>query len=133
MKSLIEVYVHSISPYVDYELASEMSQHGFCDPSMATKASEVFLQFNKFRGRTFSDQDWSILQRLVEANQTDYRIKVYDISHITDRFKALTRGITTTPVIIINGKKHEGAQKSLDALDKHVPENSSAMPQFRPH
>ena len=117
---MIEVYVHSLSPYVDYETTREMSQHGFCDPDMATKAGEMFLKFNKFKGRMFSEQDWTVLQTLVEAaNFPDDEIKVYDVSRTIDRFKALSRGITKTPVIIINGEKHEGAEKSLDALDKH--------------
>jgi hypothetical protein len=120
VKPLIEVYVHSLSPYVDYETTREMSQHGFCDPDMATKAGEMFLKFNKFNGRMFSEEDWTVLQRLIEAaNQTEDEIKLYDISSTADRFKALSRGIRKTPVIIIDGEKHEGAEKSLDALDKH--------------
>lgn len=120
MKPSIEVFVHSFSPYVDYETTREMSQHGFCDPDMANKAGEMFSQFNKFRGRMFSEEDWTVLQRLVEATKlTDDEIKVYDVSHTTDRFKALSKGITKTPVIIINGEKHEGLENSLDALDKH--------------
>jgi glutaredoxin len=120
VKPTIEVYVHSVSPYIDYEVTREMSQHGFCDPDMANKAGEMISQFNKVKGRIYPEEDWSVLQRLVEAaSQTDDEIKVYDISHTADRFKALTRGITKTPVVIINGERHEGAQKSLDALDKH--------------
>ena len=87
---------------------------------MADKAGELISKFNKVKGRVFSEEDWSILQRLSEAaSQTNDEVKVYDISHAGDRFKALTRGITKTPVVIINGERYEGAEKSLDALDKH--------------
>lgn len=120
MKPLIEVFVHSVSPYVDYELTMEMSQHVYCDPDMATKAGEMISQFNKVKGRMFSDEDWAVLQRLAEAaGGADGEVRLYDISRTAGRLKALSRGITKTPVIILNGEKHEGAEKCLDALDKN--------------
>lgn len=119
MKPSIEVFVHSISPYVDYELTREMSQHGFCDPDMASKAGEMFSQFNKFRERMFSEEDWTVLQRLAEtAKLRENEVRVYDVSRTADRLKALFKGITKTPVVIINGEKHEGLEKCLDAFDK---------------
>jgi glutaredoxin len=120
MKPSIEVFVRSFSPYVDYELSREMSQHVYCDRELATKAGEMFSQFNKFGRRMFSDEDWAVLQRLVETNGlADGKIKIYDISHAGDRFKALSRGITKTPVIIINGEKRGGLETVLDAIDRH--------------
>jgi hypothetical protein len=117
VKSTIEVYVHSVSVLQGQSGLETASSLG-CN--VADKAGEVVSKFNKVKGRVFSEEDWSILQRLSEAeSQTNNEVKVYDISHTGDRFKALTRGITKTPVVIINGERYKGAQKSLDALDKH--------------
>jgi hypothetical protein len=120
VKPLIEVFVHSVSPYVDYELTREMSQHGFCDPDMATKAGEMISQFNKIKGRMFSEEDWAVIQRLAEAaGRPEAEVRLYDVSRTAGWLKALSRGIRKTPVIIVNGEKHEGAEKCLDALDKN--------------
>ena len=120
MKPMIEVFVHSVSPYVDYELTREMSQHGFCDSDMATKAGEMISQFNKVKGRLFSEEDWAVLQRLAEASGwTNGEVRLYDISRTAGRLKALSRGIIKTPVVIVNGEKHEGAEECLGALDKN--------------
>jgi hypothetical protein len=119
MKPPIEVYVHSVSPDVDYELAREMSQHGFCHPQMASRAGEIFLQFNKVKGRVFSEEDWAVLQRLAEVAGRINEVRLYDVSRIADRLKALSRGIIKTPVIIINGEKNQGAEECLDAVNAH--------------
>lgn len=111
--------MHSVSPYVDYELTREMTQHGFCDPDMATKAGELISKFNKVKGRMFPEEDWSVLQRLTElAEQTEGRVRLYDVSRIADRLKAVSRGVTKTPVIIVDGEKSEGAEKCLNALER---------------
>jgi hypothetical protein len=122
MKPVIEVFVHSVSSEVDYESAREMSRHGFCNPGTAMKAGEIVSQFNKVKGRVFSEENWAVLQRLIEvAGPTSGEVRLYDVSRMLDRLKALSRGVIKTPVVIINGEKSEGAEKCLDALSNCQP------------
>jgi hypothetical protein len=114
---LIEVFVHSLSVYKDIDLAKEMSQHGYCDTGTATRASEIFS--SKFKGRLFSTDDWTVLQRLSESEKIETeKIKVYDTSRPIDRLKALSQGIWKTPTIIVNGEKHVGLEECMGTLDK---------------
>jgi hypothetical protein len=114
---LIELFVRSLSVYKDIDLAKEMSQHGYCDASTATRASEIFS--SKFKGRLFSTDDWAVLQRLSESEKLKTeKIKVYDTSRPIDRLKALSQGVWKTPTIVTNGEKHVGLDKCMDILDK---------------
>jgi hypothetical protein len=94
-----------------------MSQHGFCHPDIATKAGDVFSKLNEFKGRMFSEKDWTVLQKILEAaTRADCEIKVYDVSRVIDGLRALFRGVRRTPAVIINGEKREGTLESMDIL-----------------
>jgi len=118
VNSLIEVFVHSKSVYMDVDFAREMSTHALCDPDTATRASELFS--SRLKGRILSEGDSAVLQRLSEAIKlTNEEPKIYDVSHMRDKLKALSSGIRRTPAVVINGEKYEGVEKCLDALGKH--------------
>lgn len=118
MNSLIEVFVHSSSVYMDVDFAREMSIHAYCNPGTATRASELFSSM--FKGRVLSEDDSAVLQRLAELIKlTNEEPKVYDVSRIKDKLKALSSGIRRTPAVVINGEKYEGTEKCLDVLGKH--------------
>lgn len=102
---------------MDMDLVREMSLHVVCDPSTATNASEIFT--SKFKGRIFSQEDSAVLQFLSGATSLPSgEIRIYDVSRFTDKLRALAKGASKTPVIIIDGKRHEGMEECLAALDK---------------
>ncbi|MEM2118268.1 MAG: hypothetical protein QW386_04545 [Candidatus Bathyarchaeia archaeon] len=113
---MIEVFVRSHSSYPgDIGFAREMSTHIICLPETAARASELFS--SKFKGRILSQEDSAALeQALLVANKTKEKIIVYDISRMTDKLKALKRGIRKTPVVIINGKKYERVEEIQEVL-----------------
>jgi len=41
---------------------------------------------------------------------------VYDVSRMTDKLRAIKRGIRKTPAAIINGEKYEGLEEILQAI-----------------
>jgi protein-disulfide isomerase len=92
-----------------------MSTHIICLPETATRASELFS--SKFKGRILSQEDNTVLeQALLVANKTKQKIIVYDVSRMTDKLKALKRGIRKTPAVIINGKRYERVEEIQEVL-----------------
>jgi len=115
VKWLLEVFVRSFSPYMDVALAREMSLHTACDPDMATRASELFSP--KFKGRILPQEDFTALEKVSQiAHKTNEQLKVYDVSSMTDKIRAMKRGIRKTPAAVINGEKYEGLEEILQAI-----------------
>jgi hypothetical protein len=106
---MIEVFVCSHSMYVDVGTLREMSMHPICAPG----ALEGLLkELEKFKGRVLSSEDNEVLEKFKTfGEKCDDEVKVYDISRINDRIKALGRGIRKTPTIISQGKKYEGLKE----------------------
>jgi glutaredoxin len=117
VKILIEIFVRSSSPYIDVEYYREMSQHVICAPDLARWGAEIPA---KFKGRILPEKDRTVLEYALRvANETGEKVLVFDISRVSDRLKAIKRGVKRTPTIIINGKKYDSVddiQRFLQAL-----------------
>jgi hypothetical protein len=112
---MIEVFVHSFSPYVDVELYREMSQHPYCAPG----AHEALMKqaLSKFKGRILTQEDLTVLEQALQiTNKTDEPIRVYDVSRVTDKLSAMKREIRKTPTAIIDGEKYEGLEQISKAI-----------------
>ena len=111
---VIQVFVHSYSPAVDYELYREASQHTYCAPDLARWANDS--AFSRFKGRFLPTEHFTALAKALEiAEKTNQKLETLDVSHATDRIKALKRRIRKTPAIVMNGKKYEGI-KEIEAV-----------------
>lgn len=118
MNSLIEVFVRSSSVYMDVDFAREMSVHAYCNPGTSTRASELFSSM--FKGRILSEDDSAVLERLAELIKlTNEEPKIYDVSRMRDKLKALSSGIRRTPAVVIDGEKYEGVERCIDVLGRH--------------
>jgi hypothetical protein len=107
---LIEVFVHSFSPDVDYELYREASQHTYCAPDLARWASGS--AFSKFKGRILPGEHVTALAKALEiAKKTDDKLEAHDVSRAADRIRALRCGIRKTPAVLMNGRKYVGIQE----------------------
>jgi len=114
---LIEVFVHSFSPYMDVDLYREMSMHPFCAPGLADQL--VNQAVSKFRGRILPREDLTVLEQvLLLKNKTNGQIKIYDVSRMTDKIKAMTLGIRKTPAVIVNGEKLVGLEEIMKGISK---------------
>ena len=112
---MIEVFVHSSSVSMDVKTIREMTQHTFCAPNVASQLLNNVA--SQFKGRVLPQDDYVVLQRIGElALELHDNVKVYDVSRAPDRMRALKRGILKTPVVIVQGKKHEGLDKILELL-----------------
>ena len=107
---VIEVFVRSFSVYVDVETYREMSMHAYCAPgawSGLLKGLE-----SKFKGRVLPPEDSSVLEQLERLiEKFDDEVKVYDVSGVLDKIRAIRRGIRKTPTVIVQGKKYEGLEE----------------------
>jgi hypothetical protein len=100
---------------MDVETCRDMVQHPFCSPG--TTESLVSGALSKFKGRLLSEEDSTILERVLQIlKETNESINIYDVSKMADKFRAMKRGIRNTPVVIINGEKYEGSEAILKAL-----------------
>jgi hypothetical protein len=123
VKVLIEVFVRSVSPFVDVDFYREMSQHTYCAPHMVDWAHRDLA--SKFKGRILPDEDRMVLEQfLLMVKDKDDELLVYDVSRLTDRLKALKKGVKKTPTVIVNGKKYEKLEDILEAL-KPIPGKTS--------
>ncbi|MGA2767266.1 MAG: DsbA family protein [Candidatus Bathyarchaeia archaeon] len=113
----MKVFVRSQSPSARYDIetAREMSYHTYCDPDMANRASEILSP--KFKGRIFSEEDWSVLEQIsLLAKETGREFEIHDVSSIKGRIIAIKYGIRKTPAIVINGERFEGKERVLEAV-----------------
>ena len=110
---MIEVFVRSVSVYMDVEGLREASQHTYCSPGTATGL--VNNVASRFKGRMLSQNDYTVLEMIDElARELPDEVRVYDISGVKDRVKALRRGVLNTPTVVVRGKKYEGLDMILE-------------------
>ncbi|MEM3694905.1 MAG: hypothetical protein QXJ11_02980 [Candidatus Bathyarchaeia archaeon] len=111
---MIEVFVRSSTPYLDVGYYREMSHHVCCAPELAGWAINVP---EKFKGRILPEKDRTVLENALRfASETGKQIVVFDISRVSDRLKAIKRGVKSTPAVIIDGKKYDDADEILRVL-----------------
>jgi hypothetical protein len=112
---MIEIFVRSFSQYMDVDTYREMSTHPYCAPG--TNEGLVGQAVSKFKGRLLSPEDSNVVQHVLEIiGKTGELIKMYDVSKVADRLKAVRHGIRKTPVALIDGRKYEGLDEILKAL-----------------
>jgi len=104
---------------MDVELYREMSQHSLCAPGSADAL--VSNAPSKFKGRILPQEDLTALEQVSQiARKTNEKIMVYDVSGVSDKLKAIKRGIWKTPTAIIDGEKYEGFEQIMKAISsKH--------------
>lgn len=106
--------MRSLSAYMDVGTIREMSQHTICAPGVATGLMDMA---SRFKGRILPQDDYIVLERIQElAFELHDKVKVYDVSRTMDGMRALKRGITKTPTVVVQGKKYEGLDKILKLL-----------------
>ncbi|MEM3704637.1 MAG: hypothetical protein QXX59_01775 [Candidatus Bathyarchaeia archaeon] len=111
---MIEVFVRSSSPYMDVGHYRELSQHVYCSPDLARWAADVP---EKFKGRILPEKDRTVLESALRfASETGEQIVVFDVSRVSDRLKAIKRGVKSAPTVIIDGKKYDNAEEILRIL-----------------
>jgi len=113
---MIEIFVHSssVDARIDIGTIREMSLHPICAPGTW---EELVKEYGKFKGRILPPDDHEALENLkVLANKFHEEIKIYDVSRILDRIRALKRGIRRTPTLIVQGKKYEGLEKISELI-----------------
>jgi len=102
---------------MDVGLYREMSLHPFCAPGSADQL--VNQAVSKFRGRILPQEDLTVLEQvLLLKNKTNGQIKIYDVSRMTDKIKAMTLGIRKTPAVIVNGEKFVGLEEIMREISK---------------
>jgi len=112
---LIEVFIHSSTPYVDVGHYREMSYHTYCSPELVESTESQLSSLLK--GRIIPQEDMTILRKVVEITKSKREeLKIYDVANIADKLKALAKGVQKTPTLIINGEKYEGTERSLQAI-----------------
>jgi hypothetical protein len=119
VSSLIEVFVCSHGKDIDVGHYREMSYHWQC--GLAQWAyGELAAQF---KGRILCEEDIAALRQVFEMSKRKNReVKVYDTSHMSDKVKALKRGILKTPTVLMNGRRYQGSDEiSHLTLNKSIP------------
>jgi hypothetical protein len=112
---LIEVFVHSHSEYMDVSTYRELSQHAFCAHGLADVL--VSDTASKFKGRIFSQEDLTVLEQVLEmAKARNKKVRVYDVSRVTDKIRALKRGVLKTPTVIVHGERYEELKEISQAI-----------------
>jgi hypothetical protein len=105
-----------VSPNVDIGTIREMSLHPVCAPGVW---EAMIDNYGKFKGRILPQDDQEVLIKLETLADKfhDKEIKVYDVSRMSDKMKAIRQGINKTPTIVILGQKYEGLEKILHLLE----------------
>jgi hypothetical protein len=92
----------------------EMSQHVICAPDLAGWAAEIPA---KFKGRILPEKDRTVLEYVLRlADNVSEKVLVFDVSRVSDRLKAIKRGVKSTPTVIIDGKKYDSVDEVLSVL-----------------
>ena len=111
--SLVEVFVRSRSKAIDVGHYREMSYHWECGVAQWAYG-ELAAQF---KGRILSEQDVKAMQQVFEMAKRESReVKVYDVSRVSDKIRALKQRVFKTPTVVMNGRRYEG----LDEICKAV-------------
>jgi hypothetical protein len=107
---------------MDVETARDMAPHSYCAPS--TTEGLVSGVLSKFKGRILSEEDSTALERVLHISKENQEyVRVYDVSRMADKLRALKHRIRKTPAVIINGEKYEG----LEAISKALSTKQSHM------
>lgn len=69
------------------------------------------------KGRILRQEDHMVIEQALRVIKETDDLLVYDVSRLTDRLKALKKGVKKTPTIIIDGKKYEGLPEILRVLE----------------
>lgn len=102
--------MRSFSVYVDVERYREMSSHSYC--ALGAWSGLLKGLESKFKGRVLPPEDSAVLEQLERfVEKFDDEVKVYDVSSVLDKIRAMRRGIRKTPTVIIQGKKYEGVEE----------------------
>jgi protein-disulfide isomerase len=93
-----------------------MSQHHTCAPGVW---EAMLNNYGKFKGRILPQDDQEVLTKLemLVNKYNDKQVKIYDVSRMSDKMKAIRLGINKTPTVIIEGQKYEGLEKILHLLE----------------
>ena len=111
---LIEVFIHSRSTYMDVDSIRHALSHVYCSPETGLRAVELFS--SKLAG-VLPEKDVKILQEALKTSErTGEKLKVFDVSRIGHRIRAMKLRIRKTPTIIVNGEKNVGFEKSRQTL-----------------
>ncbi len=101
--------MRSFSVYVDVETYREASSHPYCAPNMSRLLKGLE---SKFKGRILTPEDRTVLQQLEKlVEKFDEEVKVYDVSSVLHKIRAMRRGIRKTPTVIVQGKKYVGLEE----------------------
>jgi hypothetical protein len=111
--------VNSHDRYIDVDFAREMSYHIDC--GLAEWARSNLAE--QFKGRILSEEDHRVLEQVLKmAKARDQKVRVYDISRMTDRIRALKRAVFKTPTLIIDEQRYQGLEEiSRAVLSKFRP------------
>jgi hypothetical protein len=111
----MEVFVRSFSANMAVETCRDMVQHPFCAPE--TAGGLVREALSNFKGRFFSQEDSFVLERVLDiADKTKRSVKIYDLSKLADKFKAVRHGIFKTPVVMVDGVRYKSLEDSLSVM-----------------
>ncbi len=111
----IEVFVRSFSANMDVESCRDMVQHPFCAPETAGGLVQEAL--SNFKGRFFSQEDSFVVERVLGiADEMKRSVKIYDLSKLADKFKAIRHGIFKTPVVMVDGVRYKSLEDSLRVI-----------------
>jgi hypothetical protein len=114
---LIEVFVRSHDKYIDIDFHREMSYHWQC--GLDKWAMDGLVE--QFKGRILSDDNMGALEQVLElAKETNQEVKVYDLSRIADRVRAMKRGVMRTPTLIMGEKRYQGFEEISKATARKL-------------
>jgi hypothetical protein len=115
VSSLIEVFVRSRSKDVDVGHYREMSYHWVCGLD-EWAYGELAAQF---KGRILSEEDYEVMNQVFEmAKKENREVRIYDTSRLSDKARALKRGILKVPAIIMNGEQYQGLEQISHVLSR---------------
>lgn len=109
---LIEVFVcsSSVNANIEVETLREMSQHEYC--ASGTWQDLVKDYASKFKGRILTPEDQEVLEKIEKLTSKFHdKVRIYDVSRISDKMKAIKEGIRRTPTVIVQGKKYESLKE----------------------
>jgi len=108
MGKVIEVYVKSKAVPVQSDYSSFSSDHSACRGVIYKE--ETYTKFGAVKQIVPTDKE--VLNRLEEvAKEKGLILRVYDVTTLRGRFKALRKGIKQTPTIITETHRIVGVPK----------------------
>lgn len=75
----------------------------------------------QFKGRILSEDNMGALEQVLEmAKETNQEVKVYDLSRIADRVRAMKRGVMRTPTLIMGEERYQGLEEISRATARRL-------------